>query len=125
MEVIPHVGHTLEYFWEFIPDSKFSLLNNQLGWEDGDQLRVVHLGENDDGELCAMVANVETDVLNTAIITDPAFFIKPLTEMEQAKKDLKAEVAKLVNTVYGPDEVTDALYDYILITYPEGLPNDD
>lgn len=125
MNYIPAVGYTLVYYWEFIPDSPFSLLNDQLGWEDGDMLQVVYKGENDDGEVFAMVANLSENVLNTTVITEPAFFTKPLTEMEQAKKDLKAEVAKLVNTVYGPDEVTDALYDYILITYPEGLPNDD
>lgn len=67
------VGFKLKFTHEI--DGKFKHLHSEkYGWEDGDDLEVIHITENHNGETCFIVLNCQTDVLNTAAIVDISFF---------------------------------------------------
>jgi len=85
----PSIGFKLKFNHDI--DGKFSRLHDEkYGWEDGDDLEVIHITVNHDEEVCYIVLNCQPDVLNTAAITDLSFF-DTRTPKQKAVDDVLAE----------------------------------
>lgn len=69
----PPVGYTLKFTHDYFGDFKY-LHSEKYGWENGDNLEIIHATENQHGEPVVIVLNTQGDVLTTAVIDDPLFF---------------------------------------------------
>jgi len=69
----PSIGFKLKFNHDI--DGKFKHLHDEkYGWEDGDNLEVIHITVNHDEDICYIVLNCQQDVLTTAVVTDLSFF---------------------------------------------------
>lgn len=69
----PSVGYKLKFTHDI--DGGFSFLHSEkYGWENGDNLEVIHSTINCHGANALIVLNAEPDVLTTAVIINPQFF---------------------------------------------------
>ena len=80
--MLPKVGFQLKFYFDY-DDEKFGYLQREhYGWDDGDDLEVVKVIRNEHASDIAVVLNTMSDVLTTATIGNPMFFIKPKTKEE-------------------------------------------
>ena len=96
--MLPKVGFQLKFYFDY-DDEKFGYLQREhYGWEDGDDLEVVKIIRNEYASDIAVVLNTVSDVLTTATISNPMFFIKP-----KSKEEVEIENIAMIINNYNSD----------------------
>lgn len=102
-EGFPEVGFEFNFMYEFIEGWE-GLGGAGKGWEDGDNLKVVHHDPNGG----VVVLNIQSDVLNSAHFINNTIFKKPPSEEEI----LIEEITKIMDqTINNSENLADVYCD--------------